>query len=172
MNFKTSVCISFCVSRDACFSCAACQDDGELPEDFFVNLSEAEDHVRTVHKVTEDIHMSINLPKDRESLTPFKCKFCQSPFLFPSKLQLDKHIVSTHGKHFATKANRFSKRVCRLCHRMLEEQEKHCKDCKSRIETFATGQSKSSDVSINPLILAIFALFVGILAFLIQQYLK
>ena len=100
----------------------------------------------------------------------FKCKFCQSPFLFPSKLQLDKHIQSTHGKHFATKANRFSKRVCRLCHRMLEEQEKQCKDCKSRIETFANGQSTSSHVSINPLILAILTLIIVILAFLIHQY--
>ena len=53
---------------------------------------------------------------------------------------------------------------------MPEEQEKQCKDCKPRIETFANGQS--SDVSVNPLILAFFALFIAILAFLIQQYLK
>ena len=55
---------------------------------------------------------------------------------------------------------------------MLEEQEKQCKDCKPRIETFANGQSTSSDVSINPLILAILTLIIVILAFLIHQYLK
>ena len=111
-----------------------------------MNLSEAEDHVRISHGVSEmsEVYESINLPENRQSLRPFKCKFCDTPTLFPSEQQLDKHISTSHGSFFLSKTNRFSRRVCRFCHAPFEEEKECSKSkCKSLFKSFAQEQSNS-----------------------------
>ena len=151
MEISKQIHVESYISRKASFSCAACQHDkrGEpekQPGGFFLNLSEAEGHVRNIHGVSEvsEVYESINLPENRQSLRPFKCKYCDTPTLFPSKQQLDDHIKSTHGQFYLDKNSRFSKRVCRFCLALLEE-EKECSEskCKSLIKSFVQEQSNS-----------------------------
>merc|ERR1712154_361519 len=148
----------------------------ERPGGFFVNLSEAEDHVRSDHGVSEDVYGSINLPEERQSLTPLKCNLCKSPVVIcPSEQQLKKHMESKHSKFHASKAKTYSKRVCRFCVKLLE-QEKECSDseCKLLIESFANseeqsnGQEKSNTISFILLIGAVLAILGALL--ILQLY--
>ena len=134
-----------------------------------MNLSEAEDHVRISHRVSEvsEVYESINLPENQQSLRPFKCKFCHNPTLFPSEQQLDEHI-SARGPFYLSKTNRFSKRVCRLCLASLEEK-KECSECKSLIKSLVREQSNSTSFNhLNQLestleiLLAIFVVIVAL----------
>ena len=112
-----------------------------------MKLKEAEDHVRKDHGVSEDVYGSINLPEERQSLTPFKCNLCKSPFvLCPSEQQLKKHMKSAHSDWHASTARKHSKRVCRFCLKLLE-QENDCSvsECKSLVKSFANGQEESND---------------------------
>ena len=157
--------VEFRNPRSASFSCAACRH-GKRPGGFFVHLSEAEAHVRNNYGVSEDIHSSINLPKDRQSLRPFKCKFCKSNQLFPSELNLDEHIKSIHGSFFASQPTRFSRRICRFCLNPLE-RDQECIECKLLIKSFA--QEQSSSISPNSPLKILFAICVLILAVLLGQ---
>ena len=90
-----------------------------------------------------EVYESINLPEDRQSLRPFKCKFCDTRTLFPSEKQLEEHI-STHGPFYLSKINRFSRRVCRFCLAPLEEEKECSKSkCKALIKSFAQEQFNS-----------------------------
>ena len=143
--------VAFHISRSACFSCPACQYGGQPVATgqhggFFVKLKEAEDHVRKDHGVSEDVHGSINLPEERQSLTPFKCNLCKSPFvLCPSEQQLKKHMKSAHSDWHASTARKHSKRVCRFCLKLLE-QENVCSvsECKLLVKSFANAQEESN----------------------------
>ena len=154
--------VEFRNPRSASFSCAACRH-GKRPGGFFVHLSEAEAHVRDNYGVSEDIHSSINLPEDRQSLRPFKCKFCKSNQLFPSELNLDEHIKSMHDSFFASQPTRFS-RVCRFCFNQLE-RDQECIECKALIKSFS--QEQSSSISPIPMLKILFAICVLILAVLL-----
>lgn len=178
MEVSKQIHVESYISRKASFSCAACQHDkgGEpekQPGGFFLNLSEAEDHVRISHGVSEmsEVYESINLPENRQSLRPFKCKFCDTPTLFPSEKQLDEHI-STHGSFFISKTNRFSRRVCRFCLDLLEEEKECSKSkCKSLIKSFAQEQSNSmSFIPLNrgyiEIQLAILVVFVAVFMYI------
>ena len=134
-----------------------------------MNLSEAEDHVRISHGVSEvsEVYESINLPENQQSLRPFKCKFCDTPTLFPSEQQLDEHI-SAHGPFYLSKINRFSKRVCRFCPASLEEK-KECSECKLLIKSLVREQSNSTSFnhlirleSTFEILLAIFVVIVAL----------
>ena len=159
MEISRQISVRFNICRSACFSCPACQyDHEERPGGFFVNLSEAEDHVRSDHGVSEDVYGSINLPEERQSLTPLKCNLCKSPFvLCPSEQQLKKHMESAHSDWHATTARKHSKRVCRFCLKPLE-QEKACSvnECKSLIKRFANAQEQSNALPLSGTLLVIF----------------
>ena len=155
--------VEFRNPRSASFSCAACRH-GKRPGGFFVHLSEAEAHVRNNYGVSEDIHSSINLPEARQSLRPFKCKFCKSNQLFPSELNLDEHIKSIHGSFFASQPARFSRRICRFCFNPLE-RDQECIECKLLIKSFSQEQSNS--ISPNFPLKILFAICVLILAVLL-----
>ena len=150
MKISTEIYVEFPISRSASFSCPACQHGHEgTPGGFFVNLSEAEDHVRKNHGVSEDVYGSINLPEQRQSLTPFKCSLCKSPFvLSPSEQQLKKHMKSAHSDWHASTARQHSKRVCRFCLKLVE-QEKACSlsECKWLVKRFANAQEQSNALS-------------------------
>jgi len=177
------------LDRSACFSCPACQYE-EKPgaagqhekrsEGFFANLSEAEEHVKKKHGVSEDVYESIYLPEDQQSLTPLKCKPCKpSIFLCPSEQQLKEHMKSAHSPWHASQVQKFSKRVCRFCLVPIE-QEKECSvsECKLLIGSFAVpeqskDQEQTSASSSNLLIgtlLVIIGILVAILAIFIFDY--
>ena len=124
--------------------------------------------MRDNYGVSEDIHSSINLPEARQSLRPFKCKFCKSNQLFPSELNLDEHIKSIHGSFFASQPARFSRRICRFCFNQLE-RDQECIECKLLIKSFA--QEQSSSISPIPMlkILAICVLILAVLLGLLRQ---
>ena len=159
MKISTELCVEFHISRSASFSCPACQHNCEEQSGcLFVHLSEAEDHVRKTHGVSGDVYGSINLPEERPSLTPFKCNLCKSPFvLCPSEQQLKKHMESAHSDWHATTARKHSKRVCRFCLKLLE-QEKACsvKKCKLLIRRFANAQEQSNALPLSGTLLVIF----------------
>ena len=78
-----------------------------------------------------------------------KCIRCKSPVvLCPSEQQLKKHMKSAHSDYHATTARKHSKRVCRFCLKLLE-QEKECSECKSLVKSFANSQEDSNAMSFS-----------------------
>ena len=111
------------------------------------------------------IFLRIDSPWPRSSATT-----ATPPLSFPSGQELKKHMKSKHSNwRLASTARKQSRRVCRLCPKLLE-QEKECSECKSLIKSFANGQEQSNTMSLNLLIRTLLVIFGAILAALLIYF--